>query len=196
MRTKLTLIAALFILTGSVAAQDEPAADSARHPQQPDTVLYQPEEALEGYIEVDSDYDSERNLSQNPTAALFKSMLVPGLGQIGNRAWFKAAFFASLEGVLIVSALNYRSKASDLYDQYQAAEGTELRNQLHDRYEDRANKRNRYTWFAVITVFISMFDAYVDAHLSGFPIKDEDRIGFQIGPSRHCDVVCGLTLRF
>ncbi len=183
-------------LTGWATAQEPPEPDSMTTQQSPDTVLYQPEKTLKGFVEVDSPYDSERNLTQNPTLALFKSMVVPGWGQAGNRAWFKAAFFASIEGVLIASALNYRSKASDLYNQYQATEDINERNRLHDRYEDRVDKRNRYTWFAVITAFISMFDAYVDAHLSGFPVKQDDKLGFRLGPTGQYDIACTFSVSF
>lgn len=193
---KASLYILILGLAGWVGAQESPQPPDSAAPESPDTVLYEPVEALEGYIEVDNPYDSERSLTQNPTLALFKSMVVPGWGQAGNHAWFKAAFFASVEGVLIASALNYRSKASDLYDKYQAAEDIEERNRLYDRYEDRANKRNRYTWFAVITTFISMFDAYVDAHLSGFPIKGDDRFGFRLGPTEQHDIAWGFSVSF
>lgn len=194
MRTCLFML--VLVLAGSIVAQEEAPPDTSTLPEHADTVLYEPGEELEGYIEVDSPYDSEQNLTQNPTLALFKSMLIPGWGQIGNRAWFKAGLFATIEGVLIASALNYRSKASDLYDQYQAAEDVGERNRLYDRYEDRVNKRNRYTWFAVITVFISMFDAYVDAHLSGFPVEDSGRLGLEVGPTQQFDLAWGLSLSF
>ena len=38
------------------------------------------------------------------------------------------------------------------------------RNEYYDLYQDRKDERNKFTWFAVITAFVSMFDAYVDAH--------------------------------
>ncbi|MBD3258657.1 hypothetical protein GF377_09515 [candidate division GN15 bacterium] len=194
MRTCLFML--VLVLSGSIVAQEEAPPDTSTLPEHADTVLYEPGEELEGYIEVDSPYDSEQNLTQNPTLALFKSMLIPGWGQIGNRAWFKAGLFATIEGVLIASALNYRSKASDLYDRYQAAEDVDERNRLYDRYEDRVNKRNRYTWFTVITIFISMFDAYVDAHLSGFPVEEPGRLGLEVGPTQQFDLAWGLSLSF
>ena len=57
-----------------------------------------------------------------------------------------------------------------------------------DRYRDL---RNQHLWFLGITIFYSMFDAYVDAHLKNFKIDltpDFDSSGE--------DVAMWLTLKY
>ncbi|MGH8016259.1 MAG: DUF5683 domain-containing protein, partial [Candidatus Zixiibacteriota bacterium] len=118
-----------------------------------DTTLYIPK-GVEGtvYGAIDS-IDYETKLTQNPTVALFKSMLVPGLGQIGNRKYVKAALIIGLDAWLISSAVNHGRDASNLHNQFSAATDISERNKLYDNYLDSKDQRNKYTWFAVIVTF-------------------------------------------
>ena len=62
---------------------------------------------------------------------------------------------------------------------------------------NRKDSRNKYTWFVFIVSFLSMFDAYVDAHLSGFP--DNQRLGnvdLEIGPDFEGGIKAALTMPF
>ena len=147
-----------------------------------DTVLIEPmRNALIRSWELDS-IDYERHLSQNPTVALVKSVLVPGLGQIGNRRYIKAAIFIGLESWLISKVLHHREEARDRWEAYSTASG-EYKNYHYSLYRDSRTQRNKYAWYAGLTVFVSMFDAYVDAHLSGTPDRKRDhKIEIDIAP--------------
>lgn len=194
----LILLAAMTVATSPLAADQTPVmADSVSATVDPDTTLFRPEEALQDFLAVSDTMDSEKRLTQTPTVALLKSMVVPGWGQVGNRSYVKALIFAGLEGLMIGSALNYKFKAADRKDEFNRAADIDERNRLYDQYLDLNGKRNRYTWFAVITIFISMFDAYVDAHLSGFPVKsDQHQLGFEAGPTESHQWTARLTLSF
>jgi hypothetical protein len=162
-----------------------------------DTLLYSPDDALEGYLAVSNPINTELRLTQNPTKAIFKSMLIPGWGQIGNRKYRKAVIYASMQVSWIVLALDYRSQADDFYEQYLTADSMNTKNHFYSLYEEKKNKRNRYYWFAGITTFISMFDAYVDAHLSGFPIVENLKpVELSVGPTRQYDIGASLSYRF
>lgn len=152
-----------------------------------DTVRYRRTTDLDRFRPASDPIDLEQNLSQNPTKALFKSMFVPGWGQLGNRSYIKAVLFFALDAWLVGSAVNHGIKAHDYFNQYEAATAITERNLWYDRYDDQRSQRNKFTWFAVIVSFISMFDAYVDAHFSGFPdvdreVANERRIGFDVRP--------------
>jgi len=136
-----------------------------------DTILYVPQKLENVTPGVTDSADYEKKLHQNPTVALFKSMLVPGLGQIGNHQYVKAAVVIGLQTWLIGSAIDRGRDASDLHRQFEQLPGTmrDERNALYDQYLDSKDERNKFTWFAVIVTFVSMFDAFSDAHLSGFP---------------------------
>jgi hypothetical protein len=138
-----------------------------------DTILFVPENEKLRATEVTNPVDLEQHLCQNPTTALFKSMFVPGLGQIGNGRYVKAGVFVALESWFIGAAIHYGRQAADFREEYEATAHPGLRDDYYRLYDDRRDQRNKYTWFAAITIFVSMFDAYVDAHLSGAP--DEPR---------------------
>jgi hypothetical protein len=166
-----------------------------------DTVLFEPGTSLTQYRPVTNPEDLEKHLYQNPTIALFKSMAVPGWGQLGNRRYFKAVLFAGLDAWFITSAIHYGRQAADFRDRYDAEDpntdsGRVNRNIYYSLYEDRKDQRNKFTWFAVIVSFVSMFDAYVDAHLSGFPVKRDDDLSIDFHSSRDGRVVASVSLRF
>ncbi len=139
-----------------------------------DTILYIPQELGTVTFGVTDSTDYEKRLYQNPTVALFKSMLVPGLGQIGNRQYVKAGVVIGLQTWLISSVIKHGNDASDWRKQFDASTDIAERNMLYDNYLDSKDDRNKFTWFAVIVTFVSMFDAFSDAHLSGFP-QDSNR---------------------
>lgn len=106
----------------------------------------------------------------DPTITLFKSMLVPGWGQITNKAYIKAALAIGLETWFITGAIvnsNYMNDALDAYH----ADPNNL-DHFYD-YQYYQGMRSDFLWALGITVFVSMFDAYVDAHLRPY---DDDTI--------------------
>ena len=162
-----------------------------------DTLLFDGAGLLQHANPVTSDIDFEKRLYQNPTVGLFKSMVVPGWGQLGNHRKTKAVIFAGLDAWFIGAAIHYGKQASDFRDRYDAAIDIDNRNELYDLYMDRKDERNKFTWFAVIITFISMFDAYVDAHLSGYPAKIEDNeLSADIRPMEDGTLAAAITLDF
>jgi len=183
----------------SNAADSTLVEDSTLKSIENDTVLYLPRNVEGTAIGVTDPADHEKKLIQNPTLALFKSMLVPGLGQIGNRQYVKAGVIIGLEAWLISSAVKNGNDASDFRKQFNAATDLDERNSLYDQYLDSKDERNKFTWFAAIVTFVSMFDAFSDAHLSGFP-KEPDKstkdIELNFRPDENDGVYASLTYSF
>jgi len=174
---------------------DTTAADTVIPPA--DTVVYNRLSQLDRYAPPADTVDFESHLYQGPTTALFKSMVIPGWGQWGNRRHIKALFFAGLDAWMVASAIDYRGKAADAFDRYDAATDLAERNSLYDAYEEQRDNRNKYTWYAVIVSFVAMFDAYVDAHMSGFPDKErEQEISLDVGPDYQGGVQASVTVAF
>ena len=124
-------------------------------------------------------------------------MFVPGWGQVGNKRYIKAAVFFGLDVWFVGSAIHYGSKASDYKDQYDIALDLTTRNYYYSLYSDEKDQRNKYTWFAVIVSFISMFDAYVDAHLSGYPDKDKaQELNFDLRPHGRDGAMATVSFNF
>ena len=137
--------------------------------------------------------DSTTIKKKNPTGALFRSVFVPGWGQFYNRKYVKAALIAGIEVYLINEVYTHWHKvtlhekhftnAFD-YPVYQAEEFA--------RYEKELDRRGNASWFLAATIFLSMFDAYVDAQLSDFEQKDK-AFDVYIGPGRDDAIVAVLS---
>jgi hypothetical protein len=137
---------------------------------------------------------NDSSKTQNPTVALFKSMLIPGLGQIGNKKYIKAGAIIGLESYLIANLIHYSKITSDAKKEYDAADDPSLV-RLYNKYRDAKDSRNLHSWLLGATIFISMFDAYVDAHLARFP-KYEKSLSLDINPNKDNHFYAGLILRF
>ena len=186
------LILFFCLLAGSVMGQ---ADDSTR--VSADTTIFIPDSNIVSAALVADTVHLEENLIQQPTIALFKSMVVPGWGQFGNRKYVKAALFAGLQTWLVVNAVDRAGQASDARDDWNASTEITERNRLYDIYESKRDQRNKYIWFAGITAFVSMFDAFVDAHLSGAPGRNERHsVGFEVVPDGDDGARAVLSLSF
>jgi hypothetical protein len=135
-------MAALFILIVLFCAQGIKAQDS--------TLLSRP-----GY--------------KSPTGALLRSAFVPGWGQFYNGSYIKAGIIGSLESFLIYQTVYYFRRTSRYEDLY-THDSTGARYSLYQQYDRYRDLRNQHIWFLGITIFFSMFDAYVDAHLKNFNV--------------------------
>jgi hypothetical protein len=171
LRAKIVLILLLLSLHVCSVHAQETEIDSAVIG---DTALYQPEIVTQSAEQVGNPVDLEKRLTQRPTTALFKSMFVPGLGQFGNGKPVKAVFVIGLQTWLITSALKHHNNASDLRERWEREDVTDERNSLYDLYQEERDQRNKFYWFTGITTFVSMFDAFVDAHLSGSPSSQKE----------------------
>lgn len=186
----------VFLFSGYARAADSTLVDSNLIA---DTVIYKPVGLESSARAVSDSIDYEKRLIQNPTKALFKSMLVPGLGQVGNRKYLKAAVVVGLQFWLIGSAIDHGKEASDFKDQFETSSDIGERNILYENFLDSKDQRNKYTWFAVIVTFVSMFDAFADAHLSGFPKDkklDKDKLSFNIKPLEKNGLYASLAVSF
>ncbi len=161
-----------------------------------DTVLFRQTGLLAGYLPVTDTTNLERRLIQNPTVALFKSALIPGWGQWGNHEYIKAVIFFGLDAWCVGAAIHYGRQASDFREKYESSTIISQRNDYYDLYSDRKDERNKFTWFAVIVTFVSMFDAYVDAHLSGFPRLEGEHLRLQSYTGTRNDFGVRLSVAF
>ncbi len=161
-----------------------------------DTTLYKKTSLLESSAPVTDSTNFEKHLYQNPTKALFKSMVLPGWGQYGNKKKLKALIFVSIDIWMISKALSHKKKANDLWNKYDSFDDIATRNTYYELYNSERNLRNKFTWYAVITSFFAMFDAYVDAHLSGFPNVKEQKLTLDFIPRESSETYVSLTWHF
>jgi hypothetical protein len=101
---------------------------------------------------------AKKSFFSSPTGIMFRSLVIPGWGQATNHAWVKAALVAGGETALIVSLAQDSQKLQTL-------EPTD------PQYAEIYDHRQRNAWWLGGLVFLSMVDAYVDAHLRGFDVQ-------------------------
>jgi hypothetical protein len=197
----------LLLLPGSLAAAGEDVVDSARTDSaaavdslptvKVDTVLYRPSPDVPLAARVTNPADLEQTLTQNPTAALFKSMIVPGLGQLGNRRYTKAALVIGVEAWLFGTAFKRNGEVGDAREAYLAETDYVARSARYFEYDTLRKSRNKYLWFGGLTIFLSMFDAYVDAHLSGSPADTRnDRFNIGLAPDADGGMAAQVSFSF
>ncbi len=163
----------------------------------PDTLVFAPPPDPSAAGQVTNPADLEQHLTQNPTVALFKSLAIPGWGQFGNRKYTKALFFAGLEAWCLVSALHYDSQMDEARRLFDSAPDVSTRNARYDFLDNKRKNRNKFLWYAGITAFVSMFDAYVDAHLSGSPLDERnEQLSFDVAPDFDGGVRATVGYRF
>jgi hypothetical protein len=119
--------------------------------------------------------------TQAPMAALFKSMLVPGWGQLGNRKYVKAGLIIGLESVLIGAIVHWTDKTSTARKLFDNEEDSVSIPSRFQTFDDARDRKNFYSWLLATTIFLSIFDAYVDAHLAKFP-KPDKKLSFEVTP--------------
>ncbi len=83
-----------------------------------------------------------------------------------NHKYVKSVIVFGAESFFIVKSVQWWTKAEDQYKKVQSTQAGRDFN-IYINYRDR---RNDYLWLTGLAVFLSMFDAYVDAHLSGFDV--------------------------
>jgi hypothetical protein len=98
----------------------------------------------------------------SPSGAMWRSMLFPGWGQLYNRKYLKTLIIGGFEIGIITSIFvqdNRYRQARESGDE-----------EVAEFYRD---DRNRLTWWLAGTILFSMADAYVDAQLKDFDLKDD-----------------------
>ena len=135
--------------------------------------------------------------TKSPMGALLRSVAFPGWGQFYNRKYLKSTVVFGGETTFITLAAiewgrmnkhkrNFQNP--DYPDRYWEFEQFEF-------YEDR---RNLFLWITAGIVFLSMFDAYVDAHLYNFDREEVRDLSISLVPEAGggSDVWLLLSIRF
>jgi len=155
-RNIVTLFLLLFALCTVAAAQDQFQTES------PDTSDLVVTGGLIEQVAVEK--------TKSPTGAMLRSMAIPGWGQLYNRQYLKALVIAGGETFFIVQAIRYWDLSEDAYNAFSGQEDYYLRSLYYQDYDFYQDRRNLYLWLSGVSIFLSMVDAYVDAHLHNFDV--------------------------
>jgi hypothetical protein len=117
-------------------------------------------------------------MKKSPWVAVGLSAILPGAGQFYNQSYWKVPILLGIAGYLGYEYYDYDKKYRDYRDQYAASqspqfpEGDDNLKTLREFYR---SQRNDFVWYLAIVYVINLVDAYVDAHLFDFNVK-EDKI--------------------
>jgi len=119
----------------------------------------------------------------SPTGALFRSVAFPGWGQFYNRKYFKSLVVFGTETTFLTLAgiewgrRNEHKRNFENLPQDHPDKSWEFEQFRY--YEDR---RNLFLWITAGVVFLSMFDAYVDAQLYNFDKEKVPDLSISLSP--------------
>ncbi len=135
-----------------------------------------------------------------PGKAALLSAVVPGLGlgQIYNKKYWKAPVVWGLMGSTIYGALWYNNQYNESVDLYEANSTSPLAPQYLSNVNYYRKYRDMLIIGASLVYVMSIVDAYVDAHLMEFDIKDDlsVRISPDIIYTNHTGIIPGLSVNF
>ena len=106
---------------------------------------------------------------KSPFGALLRSVAFPGGGQFYNRKVLKGSvIFAAESGFIIAAAIEWQRRDQHLKNFRELPLGSADKAEEFESYQFYQDMRNTHLWCAAGIVFLSMLDAYVDAHLFNF----------------------------
>ncbi len=138
--------------------------------------------------------DSTTVRKVNPTGALFRSIAIPGWGQFYNHKYIKAGAFMLGESYMIYGIATNWKYMNRHKKNFLTTTDPVYKNVEFNKFTDFRDKRNIRIWFLAITIFYSMFDAYVDAQLSDFDQKDK-AFEAMVAPMSNDGVALTLNIR-
>ena len=136
---------------------------------------------------------------KSPMGALLRSVALPGWGQFYNEKYLKAVLVFGVETTYIVLAADEWRKTNSHKKNYQSALPNSPEQYWEfDQYRFHEDQRNLYLWVISGIIFLSMFDAYVDAHLYTFDKEKMEDLNVELVPvyDEDCKVWVMLSLSF
>jgi Family of unknown function (DUF5683) len=182
----------LFIMLLPLVVHAEEPADSSNTIRQ---VVEQPDSELlnvSGTTELDSVSINTTSVGymmrKNPTSAMVRSFVLPGLGQLYTGNYFKAVAFMGTDIGMIYGIFVQNDKYEEFHKKYELAKKVDDQKEYLRSANFYKDDRNRLIWWTVGLTIIAGVDAYVEAHLYGFhinptlqPMPEND--GFKAGIS-------------
>jgi len=112
-------------------------------------------------------------MQKSPWGAVARSAIIPGWGQIYNESYWKAPVVLGVMGWFVYAWIDNNNNYIDYKNLY-AQTGTSLYLDYRDFYRDQ---RDEFAIYLVLTYFLNLVDAYVDAHLFDFSVGEDYMTG-------------------
>lgn len=115
-------------------------------------------------------------MKKSPTKAVLLSAVLPGAGQFYNESYWKIPIvlgFVGYFGYEYFRNNNLYKDNRELYVNSQTPENPDGDQNLKTLREFYRDQRDDFVWYFLIVYVINMVDAYVDAHLFDFDVREE-----------------------
>jgi len=131
--------------------------------------------------EQDSTEAQSIQMSKSPTGAIWRSLIVPGWGQLYVENYWKAPLFfggfGTLSYLIIYNHNNFIEYANKLDNMSKSDPNFEITKLWREYYRDN---RDMSAFYLIAVYILSAVDAYVGAHLYDFDINEDLSINFDI----------------
>ncbi len=135
-------------------------------------------------------------MHKSPMGAVWRSFIIPGLGQVYVESYWKAPLFfgaaVGLVGLIIYNNNLYQDFAGQV-DNLAEPSDNQLRI-LKSQREFYRDQRDMSAFYLLGVYVLSAVDAYVGAHLYDFNV--DDNISARIAPSRNSFVAISINYHF
>ncbi len=120
-------------------------------------------------------------MSKSPTTALWRSLALPGLGQIYVESYWKAPIFFAATGTLVYLIIDNQINFADYDKRLQAMSKMDINYSLTKSYREYYRDNRDMSGFYLMGVYIlAAVDAYVGAHLYDFQVDDNLAMGVSL----------------
>lgn len=107
-------------------------------------------------------------MQKSPWGAVLRSAIIPGWGQIYNESYWKVPIVWGITGWLVYVWVDNNNLYKDNRNLFLQT-GDDRYKRFRDFYRDQ---RDQFAIYIVLTYFLNLVDAYVDAHLFDFNVDE------------------------
>ncbi len=126
--------------------------------------------------------ESTMALTKSPSVAIYRSLILPGLGQLYVESYWKAPIVFAAAGTLIYIIIDNQIKFSDYDKRLSNMDKTNTEYQLTKLYREYyRDNRDMGALYLIGVYLLASVDAYVGAHLYDFQV--DENLSYNIGLS-------------
>jgi len=134
-------------------------------------------------------------MSKSPSGAIYRSLALPGWGQLYVESYWKAPIFFAATGTLIYFIIDNQIKYNDYDKRLLGMSKTDIDYQITKIYREYYRDNRDMSGFYLIGVYVlAAVDAYVGAHLYDFQV--DDKLSMYMGVSATPIPMVNLQIKF
>jgi len=147
-------------------------------------------------IDSISTVDTESKMTKSTWGAIWRSMLIPGWGQLYVDSYWKAPIFFGAAGTLTYLIFYNNSNYIDYSDKLDLMDKADKDYAITKLWREYYRDNRDMSGFYLIAVYaLAAVDAYVGAHLYDFDVGDDLSINLVIKNASLCPMI-GISINY